>query len=48
MADSNGTWRQKLPAMPASKTSFEFTFSSSSILNEKASMKDVLFLGQLE
>jgi len=42
-ADSDGTWRQTLPAIAASKTSYNFSFSSSSPDEEKATMVDVLF-----
>ena len=42
-ADKDGTWRQKLPPMPASKKAYSFTFASSSAAAEKASMDDVLF-----
>eukprot|EP00666_Eupelagonemidae_sp_cell4sb_P010546 gene10546-16887_t len=36
-ADGNGTWRQKLPAMPASKRGEAFT------LHRSATLKDVVF-----
>ena len=42
-AGTNGTWRQKLPPMLASKTAFDFTMSSSNSSSEKAVMMDVLF-----
>jgi hypothetical protein len=37
-ADAKGTWRQKLPATPASKKTFSLSLSSSSPLNETATM----------
>lgn len=40
-ADVNGTWRQVLPATPASKKAYTLTFKSTS--GETASLKDVLF-----
>jgi len=40
-ADVNGTWRQVLPATPASKKAYTLTFKSSS--GETTSLKDVLF-----
>ena len=39
----DGTWRQLLPAMPASRKAYDFTFSSSNSTKERASMSDVLF-----
>lgn len=46
VAGADGSWRQQLPATPASSTTsagFSFTFTSSSPLKEKANMTDVLF-----
>lgn len=43
VAGPDGTWRQKLPATPASKNAYSLEFSSDSALKEKASMSDVLF-----
>ena len=40
-ADSNGVWRQKLPATAASSTAHEFTFKSSD--GQSAAMSNVLF-----
>ena len=37
-ASADGTWRQKLPPTPASKTAFSFTFASDSAAKESASM----------
>jgi len=43
VAGSDGTWRQKLPPTPASKTAYSFHLSSSSPAAETASIVDVLF-----
>ena len=40
-ADPKGTWRQKLPATPASKTAFTFNISSDSAMKEQVSITDV-------
>ena len=40
-ADAGGTWRQALPAMEASTTPFNLTFTGSA--GEKASLRDVVF-----
>eukprot|EP01044_Picomonas_judraskeda_P030921 COSAG03_NODE_11324_length_599_cov_0.722000_2_plen_147_part_00 len=40
-ADPKGTWRQKLPATPASKTGFTFNISSDSAMKEQVSITDV-------
>ena len=42
-AGADGTWRQKLPPTPASKTAYSFGFASDSALKEQASIMDVLF-----
>ena len=42
-AGSDGTWRQTLPAVPASKQPFNFTFASSNSTAERAAIVDVLF-----
>lgn len=43
IADTKGTWRQKLPATPASKMPYNFSFTSSSPQKESAAIADVLF-----
>eukprot|EP01052_Picozoa_sp_SAG31_P020141 SAG31_NODE_1501_length_8085_cov_3.043201_5_plen_1116_part_00 len=44
VADSDGTWRQRLPATPASPhKSYSLLFESSSSNAEKASLNDILF-----
>lgn len=44
VADTKGTWRQKLPATPASTTTwYNFSFTSSSPQKESANITDVLF-----
>jgi hypothetical protein len=40
---AQGTWRQLLPAMPASKTAYDLSFASNSPLQETAEVTDVLF-----
>jgi sialate O-acetylesterase len=40
-ADATGTWRQVLPPMPASMTTYTISFTSSA--GESAALKDVLF-----
>lgn len=40
-ADTDGTWRQQLPPMQASKTAYTLVFQSSH--GERATLKDVLF-----
>ena len=42
-ANSNGTWRQKLPPTPASKLPYDFICNSSGPLRESAQISDVLF-----
>ena len=42
-AEADGTWRQKLPPVEASKTTYAFTFASSNSTAERAQMDDVLF-----
>ena len=43
IADPDGTWRQSLPATPASKMAYNFTFASSNSSSERAQMVNVLF-----
>ena len=43
VAVADGTWRQSLPPMAASKIAYSFRFSSSNSSTETASMDDVLF-----
>ena len=42
-AEVDGTWRQMLPPVPASKTPYSFTFASSNSTSERAQLDDVLF-----
>ena len=41
-ADPKGTWRQKLPATQASKTSYTFNISSDSAMKEEITVTDVI------
>lgn len=43
IAGVDGTWRQHLPPMPASKVAYNFAFESSNSNSEKATLEDVLF-----
>jgi len=42
-AEVDGTWRQSLPPVSASKTPYSFTFASSNSTSERAQLDDVLF-----